>query len=195
MARRRAARDPAIALGIAVEGRQHGGDRDAPVLALRLEQLPVAHPDAGAFAGLQVAEVGGVETVALCLDEHGTVAALHGLLVLLVGLVLRLDGAGESAVAEDELEPQQHGARRHREGVDDLEVLVRPVDVVLLGSDLEQRGGGARGDAHALEHRRGRAAGAWRLGWCSCCLMASDRSEWSCRRRPPRGRGASPAPA
>ena len=156
--------DSAVALGIAIEGRENRGNRDPPVVALRLEQLPVAQPDDRALAGLQVAEVGGVQAVALRFDQHGAVAALHGLLVFLVSFLLRLDGAGERAIAERELQPQQHGARRHREGVDDLEVLVRRVGVVLFGGDFEQRGGGTRLDAHALEHRRGGIAGAVEAG-------------------------------
>ena len=148
---RRAGIEPAVDLGIAVEGRQHGRDRDAPVVALRLEQLPVADADHCALAGLQVAEIGGVEPVALGFDQHRAVAAVDRAVIGLARLALRPHHAREGSLAEVELQSQQHGARRDRERVDDFQRLAGGVDVVLLGGEVEQRSGGARTDAHALE--------------------------------------------
>ena len=85
-------------------------------------QNAIGKPHDCGFARCQVAHVHGVKTRLDLFEHHGAVALFNGGLVALLGLGLCSDFAFESALAQLDLEVEQHGIERERKGVDRLDI-------------------------------------------------------------------------
>ena len=170
---------PTFPMGMAVPRCHRGGNRDADLPLFEAQQLRVLDLDDSVFAGLQVAQVGGVQALCGLLDHDGRVAVVDGLFVTGAGLLFLQDGSGQALACDLGVQGQQGGAPRQGKGVDHLQVAGAVVAVGLPGLhdqhqavevpvevDRLQRDGVARGGAKLWGFGRDAVVHGDSL-WCS----------------------------
>ena len=167
VARRDLVRREACGLRVAVAGRDDRGNRQAHAALLEPQQLRVAVADRRRLARHQVAEVERAQAVSRALEHDRGVALVDRLLVVALGRLLLDDRRDEPAVAQRDLEVEQHRVHRERKRVDRLDVRRVRVAVALLDVELEQQPAHAAARFDALERHRLAGGGLEHRGFVS----------------------------
>ena len=137
---------------------------------MTLERRDVGEPHHDLLLRQQVADAGREEVGPDLVEQVGAVAAPHGLVVFLEGLVGLLDGADDAPVADLDLEAAHGGRLFEGEGVDGLDRDVLAVHVALRDGHGRGRPPRLDVDGHAGQRHvvlaDEQAGGAWlgRLG-------------------------------